>query len=162
METETINTILTEYAAGIPLLVQAAIVVLMATGTLLMVVAGIGILRMPDLYLRMSATTKAATLGIGFILGSAALYFYAVDQQIQANGQALSIDLNLAGISARALAVIVFVFLTAPIGAHMIGRAGYLANDVEFWEGTVEDELEGFYDIVSYRQRHARTEEEST
>jgi multicomponent Na+:H+ antiporter subunit G len=42
--------------------------VLIVAGAILMFVAGLGIMRMPDLFLRMSATTKVATLGVGTIL----------------------------------------------------------------------------------------------
>ena len=38
---------------------------LLVVGTFLMVLAGIGIIRMPDLFLRMSTATKASTLGAG-------------------------------------------------------------------------------------------------
>ncbi|WP_262496552.1 cation:proton antiporter, partial [Pedobacter antarcticus] len=44
-------------------------------GTLFILIASIGILRMPDFYLRLSVTIKAATLGVGLVLGSAAVYF---------------------------------------------------------------------------------------
>jgi multicomponent Na+:H+ antiporter subunit G len=101
--------------------------VLMMVGVVLIVIAGIGLLRMPDLYLRMSAVTKAATLGLGLILLGTAVYFA---------------DL---GVASRALATAVFVLLTAPVSAHMIGRAAY-SNGAPLWEGTVLDELNGRYD----------------
>lgn len=99
---------------------------LIIIGALLMVVAAVGVVRMPDLYLRMSATTKAATLGAGFILLGAAIYF------------------NEFGTTTRALATIVFLLITAPVAAHMIGRAAYF-NGVPLWEGTLHDELQGRY-----------------
>ena len=105
--------------------------VLFLVGTFFMVLAGIGLLRMPDLFLRMSASTKASTLGAGFILLAAALYFE---------------DL---GTTSRALATIVFIFLTAPVAAHRIGRAAYF-NGVPLWEGTKRDDLSGHYDIRTH------------
>jgi multicomponent Na+:H+ antiporter subunit G len=105
---------------------QAMSTVLMLLGAFFMVVAGIGIVRMPDLYLRMSCTSKAATLGAGCLL--AAVIVEAAD----------------AGIALRALAAIVFLLLTAPVAAHMIGRAAYLIG-VPLWEGTRVDELRGRY-----------------
>ena len=80
---------------------------LMIIGTLLMVIAGIGIVRMPDLFLRMSAATKASTLGAGFCLLAVVVYFGEL------------------GASSRAIAIIIFLLLTAPVAAHMIGRAAY-------------------------------------
>ena len=106
---------------------QAISAVLMIIGTLFMLLAGIGILRMPDLFLRMSATTKAATLGVSFFLLALAVYFG---------------DL---GITSRALATIIFVLLTAPVAAHMIGRAAYL-DSIPLCEDTVVDDLSGRYD----------------
>ena len=48
------------------------------------------------------------------------------------------------GIDARALATIGFVILTAPVGAHRIGRIAYLVG-LPLWEKTVKDELKGVY-----------------
>ncbi len=101
--------------------------ILMVFGVFLILIAGIGLLRMPDLYLRMSAATKASTLGLGLILLGTAVYFGEL------------------GIASRAIATIIFVFLTAPVSAHMIGRAAY-SNGVPLWEGTEVDELNGRYD----------------
>lgn len=101
--------------------------VLLLVGTLFMVIAGLGVLRMPDLYTRMSASAKANTLGISLILLGALVYFPD------------------AGTKGIALAVIAFMFLSNPIGAHMIARAAYLAG-VPLWERTLVDELKGYYD----------------
>jgi multicomponent Na+:H+ antiporter subunit G len=102
-------------------------VVLILIGALFMLIAGIGIVRMPDLYLRMSTTTKAATLGAGFILLGVAIYF------------------NELGISSRAIATIIFLLITAPVAAHMLGRAAFF-NGVPLWRGTLYNELREGYD----------------
>ncbi len=102
--------------------------ILMVVGTLFMLVAAIGIVRMPDLFLRMSASTKSATLGVGCVLMATAVHFGDV------------------GIWIRMLLIIAFVFLTAPVSAHMLGRAGYLVG-VKLWEATKFDELHGTYDV---------------
>jgi multicomponent Na+:H+ antiporter subunit G len=47
-------------------------------------------------------------------------------------------------IGARALAVVVFIFVTAPVAAHMLGRAAYVSG-VPLWEGTLSDDLKGRY-----------------
>ena len=69
-------------------------------------IAALGLLRLPDLMLRMHATTKAGTLACGLTMLAAALVFG---------------DLAVA---VRAAGVVVFLLLTAPVAAHMIGRAG--------------------------------------
>ncbi|MGD8468921.1 MAG: monovalent cation/H(+) antiporter subunit G, partial [Desulfobacterales bacterium] len=48
---------------------------LLVIGSFFMLVAGLGMLRMPDLLLRMSCSTKAATIGVGTMLLALALYF---------------------------------------------------------------------------------------
>ena len=105
---------------------EILISILLVMGSFFMLVAGLGMMRMPDLFLRMSCSTKAATIGIGTLLFTLALYFA-----------------NL-GVATRALATICFIFLTAPVGAHRIGRIAYLVG-VRLWEGTIKDELQGVY-----------------
>lgn len=95
---------------------------LMLAGALLMLLAAIGVVRLPDVYSRMSATSKAATLGVALVLLGAAWHFG---------------DWAVAG---RALVTVVFLYLTAPVAAHRIGRAAYRSG-VRPWSGTVANEL---------------------
>lgn len=101
--------------------------ILMLFGALLMLLGALGVLRLPDLYMRLSASTKASTLGVGFTLLSLAIYF------------------NELGITSRALATIGFVIITAPVAAHLIGRAAYMAG-APLWKGTIVDELRNRFD----------------
>jgi len=103
----------------------------MIFGTALILISALGVVRMPDLYLRMSASTKSSTLGVGAILLGAAIYF------------------NNLGVTSRAVATIFFILLTAPVAAHMMGRAAYF-NGVPLWDGTRYDELKGRYDIKTH------------
>lgn len=100
------------------------IAILLTVGTLFAVIAAVGILRMPDFYMRISATTKASTLGVTFILGATALYF------------------NDAAVSGKIIAIIAFIVLTTPVAAHMIGRAAHRSG-VPLWNGSVQDDLKG-------------------
>lgn len=97
-----------------------ALLGLIGAGLILMATAAIGIVRMPDLYLRASVSSKAATLGSGFLMLACALYFE---------------DL---GVTSRALAVVLFMMLTAPVAGHMIGRAAYRSG-APFWSRTQID-----------------------
>lgn len=103
---------------------------LLLTGAFFMLMGAVGIVRLPDLFMRMSATTKSLTLGVSFMMLAVALHF------------------NDLAVGARALATILFVFLTAPVAAHLIARAGY-RRGVSLWQGTVSDELRGRYDEQS-------------
>jgi len=104
---------------------------LLFLGAGLMFLAGVGILRMPDLFLRMSSTAKAGTLGAGLILIGAAVFF------------------NEFGIYTRVFAIISFILLTAPIAAHMIGRAAYF-DGVPLWKGTIQDDLKSHYRLSTH------------
>jgi multicomponent Na+:H+ antiporter subunit G len=115
-------------------MLEIVIAFMMLTGSIFMLLASIGLVRMPDLYLRMSATTKAATLGAGLILSSAAIFFA---------------DL---GVSSRAIATIIFLLITTPVSAHMLARAAFF-DGVPLWEGTKINELKGRYD----RDEHTLT-----
>lgn len=88
-------------------------------------VAGIGLLRLPDVLIRMHASTKAGTLGCGLVVLGIAAY----------TGDALAIT--------KAVLVVLFLLLTAPVAAHLIGRAAYRSG-TPLWEGTHVDESAEF------------------
>ena len=99
--------------------------VLALLGALLMLLAGVGITRM-------QAATKASSLGAGATLLAVALHFAEL------------------GVSVRAVLAIAFIFLTAPVSAHMLARAAYFMG-VGIWERSVIDDLEGRYDRRNHR-----------
>lgn len=107
------------------------VAVLMLVGTFFMFVASVGLLRMPDLFMRLSTTTKASTLGAASLLIAAGGYF------------------NDSGVASRIAAIIAFIVLTAPVAAHMIGRAAYISK-VPLWKGTICDELRDRYDVEGH------------
>lgn len=118
-----------------------AIASLLLAGSGIMLLGGIGILKMPDLFSRMQATTKSMTLGVVCLLMAAVIHF------------------NEVGVGIRAALVIAFYFLTAPVGAHMIGRAAYFIG-VPLWEGTKVDELRGRYDRDAHTLDSAARDED--
>ncbi len=83
--------------------------------------AALGVFRMPDVFTRMQASTKASTLGLGCLLIGAALQLADLASVI------------------RVVSIGAFIFLTTPVSAHVIARASYRA-DVPLWDGTVLDE----------------------
>lgn len=115
------------------------LIILFSTlGTLFAGLAGIGLLRMPDTFLRISVTTKAATLGVGLLIGCAAIFFQEL------------------AVTSEVLAIIIFLFLTAPIGGHLLGRTAYYIN-CELSKQTHIDDLNGKYN----RKTHELSSEES-
>jgi multicomponent Na+:H+ antiporter subunit G len=96
--------------------------VLMVSGCLFAVLAGVGLLRLPDVFARMHAATKPATLGM-VLVGIGAMF--RADTWPDITVLALVVALQ---------------FLTNPIGAHLVGRAAYHAGG-EVDPATHTDEL---------------------
>jgi len=109
---------------------------LLLLGAALMLLAAVGLNRLPDLLTRMHATTKASSLGSALIMLAVALVF------------------SEAYVTTRVLALVAFIFMTAPVAAHVIARAAYFVG-VPLWEGTLKDELRDCYD----QETHALSSE---
>jgi multicomponent Na+:H+ antiporter subunit G len=94
---------------------------LFIAGATLGLLAGIGVLRMPDVFTRMQASTKASTLGLGCLLAGVALR---------------NPELSFA---VRAAVIAAFMLLTTAVSAHVIARAA-ARTGVPIWKGTMVDE----------------------
>lgn len=94
-------------------LLDVAAAVLLLSGVTLTLLAGVGMLRFTDVLSRMHAQTKPAVLGLLLVLAGTAL------------------DTRSAGLGGTLLIVAAFQVLTAPVGAHMIGRAAYRAGHAD-------------------------------
>lgn len=105
---------------------------LVLVGAAFLLLAALGVLRMPDLFTRMQAASKASTLGVACVLLAVAFHFPGISVNI------------------RVVGAIAFFFLTAPITAHLVGRASYFVG-VPVWRGTVIDELRGRYNALTHR-----------
>lgn len=113
-------------------IVEAFAMFLVLTGAIFCLLAGVGVARMPDLYMRMQAATKSGTLGVGSVLLGVAVYFRNLDVLVQCG------------------LVILFLFLTAPIASHLLARAAYLVR-IKPWRDTEIDELAGCYEPETHR-----------
>jgi multicomponent Na+:H+ antiporter subunit G len=102
---------------------------LMLLGAFFVLVSALGAVRMPDLFMRMHAATKAGTLGAGLVLASAFIVF------------------GTTAVATKALLVFLFLLLTAPVAAHVLGRAAYY-DGVPLWDRTEVDALKGKYDEI--------------
>jgi len=107
-------------------MIDIILAILSTIGALAIFFASLGILRMPDFYLRLSVTVKAATLGVGLLLLCAAILFPDIS------------------VTTKAIAITFFLIITSPIAAHMIARAAYFTG-TPLWKGTIIDELAGMY-----------------
>lgn len=114
-------------------------IILCTVGSLATLLAAIGILRMPDFYMRLSVAVKASTIGSGLLMICAAMYFSVPD------------------VTNRAIAIVLFLVLTAPVAGHLIGRAAYMGK-TKLWEDSEMDELKGMYD----KDNHLASERKET
>lgn len=92
-------------------MLETFVELLVLIGAMFVLLAGVGVLRFPDVYARMHAATKASTLGIALIGVAAAV--------------------ALEGGRAKALAAVAFIFITAPSAAHFVGRTAYMAEGID-------------------------------
>jgi len=93
--------------------ILASIIVL--AGALFSLIAALGIVRMPDLYCRMHAATKAGAFGLSLIL------------------IALCLIIPEPRVIIQSVLIIIFFYLTTPIAGQMIGRAATLRG-IPFWK----------------------------
>lgn len=90
-------------------------------GSILSIIAAVGVLRMPDVFIRMHAATKVGTVGVSSIVIGVMIHFGTLT------------------VTSRGVLVIAFFLLTAPVAAHMIARAAYRSG-VSLWLLTRIDE----------------------
>jgi multicomponent Na+:H+ antiporter subunit G len=95
---------------------------LLLLGAVFSLIAAIGVVRLPDLFTRMHAASKAGPVGSGLVLLAVAV---------------VSAD---AGVALRAIVGFVFLLLTTPVAAHLLARASYRTSD-QLHMNMVTDEL---------------------
>lgn len=106
------TTAIVLYAAGL----------LVVAGSLFTLTAAVGLIRLPDLYTRMHAASKAGTLGSCVML------------------VALAVHGGDIAITTRALAGVLFFLLTTPISSHLLAKAAHSAG-YPLWKGSVRDDV---------------------
>ncbi|MBK1717386.1 Na+/H+ antiporter subunit G [Thiocystis violacea] len=80
---------------------------LIIIGALFTFIGSLGLVRMPDFYTRLHGPTKATTLGVGSLLIASMIYFSTQGQ----------------GVSFHEILVTLFLFITAPVSAHLLSKA---------------------------------------
>ena len=112
----------------------------LVAGASICLVAALGVLRLPDFFLRMHAATKAGVAGAGLVLIGVAFAEPSV------------------GMWAKVCIAVVFLLITTPVAGHLLARAGYVAG-VPLWGGTYQDELEGKLPRGEFETRSPRRHE---
>ncbi|RTQ88599.1 monovalent cation/H(+) antiporter subunit G [Lysinibacillus telephonicus] len=106
------------------ILANILVVFFISVGLLFIVVAALGLIRLPDLYTRAHAASKSSTLGVMCILLGVFFHFWLKEDHFNPS----------------ILLGVLFLFITGPVGAHIMTRSSYLAG-VKAWPGTVRDDL---------------------
>jgi len=107
--------------------------ILLVLGAFFMLIASIGMIKLPDLYMRIHAATKAPSLGIFLMVVGIIVYFFNWWTSIEG------------------LVVILFVFITTPIGSHMISSVAH-SMGVEKAKATIIDEMEQGSNVEKEKQ----------
>ncbi|MBX3501715.1 MAG: Na+/H+ antiporter subunit G [Alphaproteobacteria bacterium] len=89
------------------MLTELAISILILIGAAFALLGSIGLARLPDFFTRLHGPTKATTLGVGAIVIASLVHSSATS----------------GGVSLRELAISLFLFITAPVSAHLLGKA---------------------------------------
>lgn len=96
----------------LPPIVDILISAMLLIGAAFALIGSFGLAKLSDFYRRLHGPTKATTLGVGSILIASALYF----------------SVGTPGISLHELVITLFLFLTAPISAHLLVKAALLLD----------------------------------
>lgn len=89
------------------MIIEAAVSLLIVIGAAFALVGSIGLARLPDFFTRLHGPTKATTLGVGSIVIASLVHS----------------SVTSGGVSLRELAISLFLFITAPVSAHLLGKA---------------------------------------
>lgn len=81
--------------------------ILIILGGFFTLVGSLGLFKLPDFYMRLHGPTKASTLGVGAVLVASAIHF----------------STKTDGISLHEILVTLFLFITAPVSAHLMAKA---------------------------------------
>ncbi|HAW63184.1 MAG TPA: Na+/H+ antiporter subunit G [Pseudomonas sp.] len=90
-----------------PFWIEALVSLFLVVGSLFALIGAIGLYRLPDFYTRLHGPTKATTLGVGGIIIASMIFFSSHND----------------GLSMHELLITLFLFLTAPVSAHMLAKA---------------------------------------
>lgn len=89
------------------LAIEFIVSTLILLGAVFALLGSVGLARLPDFFTRLHGPTKATTLGVGAMVLASAVYFTATRD----------------GVSLHEIAVMVFLFITAPVSAHLMAKA---------------------------------------
>ncbi len=95
--------------------IEFLVAVLILLGALFALLGSVGLARLPDFFTRLHGPTKATTLGVGAMALASAIYFTATQPDF----------------SLHEIAVMIFLFITAPVSAHLLAKAALHRHSAE-------------------------------
>jgi len=113
-------------------MIEIIIYILLGIGVFFNLLAGVGLLRFPDVYTRLHAGTKCTTFGSIFIIGSVIL--------LGLKNWWFDTDMNGSVLAIHSIFALVAILITNPTGAHAIARAAHRSGVKPV--GVVVDDLE--------------------
>lgn len=114
---------------------ELVVVFMLVVGSIFILLSAIGLLRMPDLYTRLTTTTKANTLGIGALLIALAITFYSHESALT-----------------KGLTAFIFILITIPVSGHFLARVAYFIG-IKKTKGMKKDELEDKFGSRKYKRK---------
>lgn len=87
--------------------IEGLVAALLLIGSVFTLIGAIGLYRLPDFFTRLHGPTKATTLGVGSMVIGSMVYFSALQGSL----------------SLHELLITIFLFITAPVSAHMLAKA---------------------------------------
>lgn len=102
-----------------PLWIEILVCLFLLVGSLFALIGAIGLYRLPDFFMRLHGPTKATTLGVGGMIIASLIFF----------------SWRTEGVSLHELLITLFLFITAPVSAHMLAKAA-MQNKVDVIERT--------------------------
>ncbi|TVT28747.1 Na+/H+ antiporter subunit G [Salinicoccus cyprini] len=131
----------------IDIIMTSIITFFILAGAFLAAVSAIGVIRLPDVYTRLHASSKSSTLGVMMMMLGAFLYFWFVDGYVDS----------------KLFLAVLFIFITAPVSAHMLSRSAFHSN-ISPYRMTVINELardeEGAIELPNEPEEHEHKEDE--
>ena len=106
------------------ILANSLVIFFISVGLLFIIVSAIGIIRLPDVYSRAHAASKSSTLGVMCILLGVFFHFWLIKDHF----------------NPTILLGVLFLFITGPVGGHIMSRSSYIAG-IKPWSGTGQDDL---------------------
>ena len=99
-------------SSDLPFALELLLAALIVFGALLVLIGSIGLVKLPDFYTRLHAPTKATTLGMGSLLIASLIYT----------------SYETGALHVQQLLITLFLFITAPIAAHMLAKTALHLN----------------------------------